>query len=74
MLKRPRQSIKADHLSAYYYNHMNLPWACEDCSHFNHKNKTCTLGYVSKHHLREQQKKDYELSGKFALCRFLEID
>jgi len=72
--KRLRVSIRHDTISAADYLKYKLPYACEDCSHFNQALSNCTLGYTSHHHLRETQKKSYELSGKMALCRFLEID
>lgn len=72
--KRLTPSIKKDGISPAMYNRYILPWACEDCSHFDDTGERCTLGYNSKHHRRTQQKKDYLLSGKVALCRFQEID
>lgn len=72
--KRLTPSIKKDGIHPAAYNSFTLPWACEDCSHFDFQAERCTLGYNSAHHRRAQQKKDYEMSGKVALCRFQEID
>lgn len=72
--KKLRTSIKHDAIHPGDYNKYSMPIACEDCTHFNRENPGCTLGYESKHHRRERQKSDYELTGKVALCRFLEID
>lgn len=72
--KRLGPSIKKDGINPQAYNQYILPWACEDCSHFDHNEERCSLGYNSSHHRRAQQTKDYILSGKIALCRFQEID
>lgn len=72
--KRLRVSIRHDAIAAADYLKYKLPYACEDCTHFNASTALCTLGYTSHHHQRETQKKSFELSGKMALCRFLEID
>jgi hypothetical protein len=72
--KRLRSSIKKDAVKASDYNRFKLPWSCDDCTHFNSENETCTLGYNANNHRRAQQQFDYELGGHFALCRFQEID
>jgi hypothetical protein len=72
--KRIPSSIKKDPIQAADYLRYNLPNACEDCSHFKPSNETCTLGLPTEQHLARNQKKSYELSGKLALCRFLEVD
>lgn len=72
--KRLRTSIRHDAVNASDYLTYKMPSACEDCTHFNAREESCTLGYNSEHHRREYQKKCFELSGKMALCRFLEID
>ena len=72
--KRQRPSIKQDKIHPVQFNKYRLPWACEDCTHFDLSNECCTLGYNTAHHRREQQMKQYELSGSMALCRFQEID
>ncbi|MFN8845718.1 MAG: hypothetical protein ACK5V3_01220 [Bdellovibrionales bacterium] len=72
--KRIRPSIKKDKVNPTDYLRLRLPWSCDDCTHFNPEQESCTLGYHTKHHRRVQQIKDYELSGSYALCRFQEID
>jgi hypothetical protein len=72
--KRITQSIKRDGVHPTDYIKYVLLSACEDCSHFDAAAERCTFGYNSAHHRRAQQLKDYEMSGKMALCRFLEID
>lgn len=72
--KRLQQSIRHDPVNPTDYMKYILPWSCEDCTHFELQKETCTLGYHTKWHRREYQKKSYELSGKVALCRFQEID
>jgi hypothetical protein len=72
--KRLNTSIKFDAIHPKDYLRFDLRMSCEDCTHFNHGNETCTLGYVTQWHRAEFQKKSYELTGRVALCRFQEID
>lgn len=72
--KRLSVSIRQDPIAAADYLKYKLPYACEDCSHFAPGEERCTLGYPSQHHRRAYQAKCFALSGKMALCRFLEID
>jgi hypothetical protein len=72
--KRLSTSIRFDPTNPVDYLKYDVRFACEDCTHFDFANEKCTLGYNSKWHRKEFQKKSYELSGKMALCRFLEID
>jgi hypothetical protein len=76
-LKTPkplRGTIRHDVINPVDYLKYRFPIACEECSHFDSVNTICTLGYNPKWHLNAYQKKSYELSGKVALCRFMEID
>jgi len=72
--KRPQPSIRHDAVNPTDYNKYRLPWSCEDCTHYDRTEDRCTFGYVVKWHKRAYQKHSYELSGKFAVCRFQEID
>ena len=72
--KRLQQTIRHDPVNAEDFLKYKLPWACEDCSHFDHVKKECTFGYNSRWHLRATQEQSYFLNGKMALCRFQEID
>lgn len=72
--KRSKPSIKKDRVAARDYNNHVLRFSCEDCSHFAPLSASCSIGFPSEHHLRETQRKTYELTGHMALCRFLEID
>ena len=72
--KRIRSTIRTEAIHPTDFNHLNLPYACEDCSHFASYDKSCTLGLNSYFHLAETQKKMYALNGHMALCRFQEID
>lgn len=72
--KRLKTSIKTDVIHPSDYARFDFRFACEDCSHFTTEEQRCTLGYESKWHRKEFQKTSYELTGKMALCRFLEID
>ncbi len=73
-LKRIRASIKKDRVSPSDFLRYDFRSSCEDCSHFNSLKILCTLGYNTSPHLKAQQLYDYEVSGKIAQCRFLEID
>lgn len=72
--KRLKTGIKTDVINPSDYARFDFRFACEDCSHFALEEQRCTLGYESKWHRKEFQKSSYELTGKMALCRFLEID
>lgn len=71
---RIRPSMKKDVIQARDFNAYKIPFACEDCSHFASETTTCTLGFNTANHLRATSLHSYELSGKIAQCRFLEID
>ncbi len=72
--KRPRPVIRHDFLNPRDYLKYNLPWACEDCSHYNFEKDYCSFGYNVKWHKKAYQEHSYELGGRMALCRFQEID
>ncbi len=72
--KRIRTSIRLDAVHPTDYLKYDFRFSCEDCTHFNRTEETCTLGYESKWHRKDYQKSTFELNGKMALCRFLEID
>jgi hypothetical protein len=72
--KKIRQSIKLDTVNPSDYLAYNLTHSCEFCSHWNPDNGLCTLGYKNDVHRLEANLRCYELSGKMAFCRFLEID
>lgn len=72
--KRLTKSIRLDGVNPRDYFKYDFRFACEDCSHFNSETGNCTIGYHTKHHRKAEQQRLYELCGKFAVCRFLEID
>lgn len=72
--ERARRSPIMDPINPRDYQNMTIIHYCEQCSHFAPAEKTCTLGYVAENHLRETQRRNYELYGKVAFCRFEEID
>lgn len=72
--KRLKTSIRFDTVNPTDYLSFHIPSSCEECTHFHREEERCTLGYESKWHRLEFQKTSYELTGKMALCRFLEID
>jgi hypothetical protein len=72
--KRLRPSIKLDVVNPVDFLKYKMPFACEDCSHFDEPNAKCTLEYNSAPHRRERQIRTYLLNGRMAFCRFMEID
>ncbi len=72
--KSSRPSIKLDRTKASDLVNYNLIYACEQCSHFESKPKKCTLGFLTKYHLKSEQLKRYNINSHLAFCRFLEID
>jgi hypothetical protein len=69
-----RRSIIYDRVDPEDFRKYKNTFSCEDCSHFNRGNESCTLGFDSSLHRREEQLRTFTLSGHIALCRFLEID
>lgn len=69
-----RQSVKLDPIDARDFQKHKMIFCCEQCSHFSPSDSICTIGYESSPHLRANNLKSYELTGRMALCRFLEID
>lgn len=73
--KRPlRPSIKKDRIHPKDFNSLNIPFACEDCAHFNPEFSSCTIGFWTKNHLRHAQLQSYFMSGEMAICRFMEVE
>ena len=56
------------------FRELTITTSCEQCCHFDPDSETCTIGYVADQHRHERQMKLYELTGRVAYCRFLEID
>ena len=69
----PRRSIRLDSVHPRDMNHVDLRFFCDDCSHYSLTKKHCTIGFRAQH-TREGQMKIYNLTGKIALGRFIEID
>lgn len=72
--KSPRKGIILDRVHPADFMKISFTYCCEQCSHFSNETQTCTFGYIAKAHLREQQLKVYEQTGRMAFCRYLEID
>ena len=69
-----RKSLILDPIHPRDFRELSVIFACEQCSHFDEKQKTCSIGYDAGKHLLEVQLKTYHLTGKVAFCRFSEID
>ena len=68
------KSIILDRVKASDFRELNLIYCCEQCSYFDSKKKSCAMGFRVEQHLRENQLKTFELTGKMAFCRSTEID
>ena len=71
--RKPRKSIFLDRVHPQDFFKYQFMFCCEQCSHFDSSQTICTMGYRAQHQRLEQLKK-YELTGKIAFCRFMEID
>ncbi len=71
---RTRRGVIYDPIDPREFNHLSLTYCCEQCSHFDPASESCTIGYSAALHRRELQLKNYELSGRMAFCRYMEID
>lgn len=60
------------HPSDFLY--VPFTYCCEQCSFYCEPDQSCSMGHVTKPHRRDQQLKTYELTGRMAFCRNLEID
>lgn len=74
--KKPplRRGIVQDAVSAKDFLELDLRYACEQCSHFDPLSELCTFGHQAENHKMAVQLKNYELTGRLAICRNLEID
>lgn len=72
--KRIALSIKLDPVSASDYLKYDFRHACEHCVHFQSIDQKCTLGLNTRTHLLAEQTHQMEVSGRMALCRFMEVD
>lgn len=72
--KTRKRSLILDPIHPRDWRELNLIYYCEQCSHFDHGGKTCTIGYEAHKHMKEAQDKNYALLGRVAYCRFCEID
>jgi hypothetical protein len=69
-----KRSIRRDQIRAEDYMRLDLRIACEDCSHFDPQAQRCTIGYNAANHRRAEQERTYQLGGRVAFCRFIELD
>ena len=69
-----RRSVIKDPIKPRDFRRLNLIFCCEQCTYFQQDDKICNLGFPSEPHQRRQQLHTYNLSGRMAFCRFLEID
>jgi hypothetical protein len=71
--KPQRRAIVLDTVQAADLRRFDLRIFCDDCSHFSASKGLCTFGYPARH-TRSEQTAHYNLTGKMALCRAIEID
>ena len=74
MAKRRRGEVIRDRVKASDFNSLDIIYCCEKCTYFESSVSKCNLGMKVAPHLKESQMKSYRMGGKFAFCRFLEID
>jgi hypothetical protein len=67
------RSIILDGVKAADMRTMNLMYCCEQCSYYSAK-AGCAMGFKYQLHLRENQLRLWELTGKMAICRSQEVD
>ncbi|MCB0407423.1 MAG: hypothetical protein KDD34_04405 [Bdellovibrionales bacterium] len=76
--KSPIQSSKKgvifDRIDPRVYNNTKLMLYCEQCSHFDETHTFCTIGYDASKHTQAVTTHNYNLMGRIAVCRFMEID
>ena len=68
------KSIIMDPVHPKDFRELNLIFCCEQCSFYHPVKKQCAMGFHTHKHTRENQLKLYNLSGKMAFCRSMEID
>lgn len=66
--------IIKDEMTLENFQKYNYKSSCEDCSHFDSKDETCTFGFPTEPFLKRNQLKDIQELGKMAFCRAIEID
>ncbi|MGE3973467.1 MAG: hypothetical protein AB7F59_02965 [Bdellovibrionales bacterium] len=69
-----KQGIYLDPIHPTDFLKLNITFYCEQCSHYDPVNDKCTMGYNPQNHKKEVQMKTYEISGRVAFCRHMEID
>ena len=74
VVKIIKKGIIKERIKAKDLTQLNFKYACEDCSYFIPEKNLCSLGYNTEPHLKVNQDRQHQLTGKLILCRFLEID
>lgn len=69
-----KRSLILDPIHPRDWRALNVVYHCEQCSHFDEKGQSCTIGYDASKHLKAVQDELYDRTGKVAFCRFTEID
>lgn len=69
-----RRSLILDPIHPRDFRELNFTYSCEQCSHFDPATEQCTIGYEASKHRQADQLRLYELTGRMAFCRFMEID
>lgn len=71
---REGRSIILDAVNPRDFRELNIIYCCEQCSYFDSRLASCAMGFHVAKHMRENQLRLYDLTGKLALCRSQEID
>jgi hypothetical protein len=69
-----RRRLILDAIEPQYWGKLEVTYYCEQCSYYIPESEGCTMGLPTAPHRKEQQQKTYELTGRVAFCRYLEVD
>jgi len=67
------KSIILDPVKARDLRELNVIYCCEQCVYFDPARARCAMGFKVEKHMKANQDRLYELTGKFAFCRSQEI-
>ena len=73
-IESSKRGLILDPVSPADFRRHNLVYACEQCSYYALDEKECMMGYESEKHDHKEQMRLYNLYGKMAFCRYMEVD
>ena len=69
-----KRSAILDKIHPRDWRELKIAYTCEQCSHYDENGHSCTIGYDADLHCKKNQDALYNLAGRVAFCRFIEID